>query len=780
MKPLNNCIVCNGELSKVCYLGPLYPSKFVSSPGEKDKHTPVETFINWCDNCKNMQSPYVDDGENLFRDYYYNSGINSSMRASLLDIVESKHAQDTYLMCDNNEFTWLDIACNDGTMCKQIKETYADSFVVGVDPAKVNHSGSDLFINDFFTANKVIGKLRSGDPEDNLDEIKFNIISCIAMMYDIEKIHEFIEDVKRLLRDDGTFIVQLMDLESRLRTYAIDDVCFHPNDNVRTENGLKKISNIKLGEKVLTHTGTYKKVNKIFTNHFSGDLVEIKVYGHSSSIRATPNHPVACWEYGSIIYKKAEELKANDICLIPINKENYDKDSIDFESIKSGMSKDIKITNIKVDQNLMKIIGYYLSEGCTNTTSNNFVQFSFNENELDFHEDLILALTNLGFKANKNSKPENHVINIVSYGPIVKFLKENFGHLASNKYIPQWIKNLPKEKLYTLLEAYKNGDGYNYRDDKYWRCGTVSKQLANDISEIANKIGFKCSLNEQNYEGKSGGIINGREISHNHNCWDILIHTKPEKKQKVWLENEFQKCRVKSINQFEYTGPVYNLEVDEDNTYTMENILVHNCFEHIVCYSLECLDKLFKQHGLEIYDCEYNKTNCSSLRIYVGFPSIHERRENVDQMILFQKEHLTRNNMVCWEDSLGKKLKELTTYLQSQKSMGKKIYLVGASTKASTLLQLCGITNKLIDSALELSSFKWGRYMMESGIPIVSEKEHFNKKRDFSNEVYFVAIWAFKDGIIKNYQDYIRNGATVTFGLPDLQVITKDNIKEHI
>lgn len=423
MRVLNYCLVCNGELTKVGYLGHLYPSKFVDSPEEKNKYTPVETFINWCDNCKNMQSPYVDNGENLFRDYYYNSGINADMRASLLDIVESKHVQDTYLMCDNDEFRWLDIACNDGTMCKQIKETYTDSYVIGVDPAKVNHSGSDLFVNDFFSADKVINAI----PHKKRGQ-KFNIISCIAMMYDIEKIHEFIEDVKSLLRDDGVFIIQLMDLESRLRTYAIDDVCS----------------------------------------------------------------------------------------------------------------------------------------------------------------------------------------------------------------------------------------------------------------------------------------------------------------------------------------------------------------EHLICYSLECLNKLFKQHGLEIFDCEYNKTNCSSLRAYIGFPDKHEVRENVDQMILFQKEHLTRNNMLVWEENLGRKLKELKTYLDSQKALGKKIYMVGASTKASTLLQVCGITNKLIDSALELSPFKYGKFMMESGIPIVSEKEHFNQKRDFSNEIYFVAIWTFKKGILKNYRDYIENGATVSFGLPSLQIIAKDNLKEHI
>ncbi len=420
MNKLTECIVCNGSLNKVVYLGPLYPSKFVDSPIEIKNHQTVETFINWCDKCKNMQSPYVDDGENLFRDYYYNSGINSQMRAALQDIVDSHHIQDTYMLHDeDNEFSWLEIACNDGTMCQQIKDSYPDTFVVGVDPANVAHKGSDIFVNDFFSAD-IVRKACEGHAEDKSD-VKFNVISCIAMMYDIEKIHQFIEDVKSVLREDGTFVAQLMDLESRLKTYAIDDCCF----------------------------------------------------------------------------------------------------------------------------------------------------------------------------------------------------------------------------------------------------------------------------------------------------------------------------------------------------------------EHVVCYSLECLDKLFKFHGLEIYDCEYNKTNCSSLRIYVGFPGVHDRRENVDQMIRFQSEGLTKEKMMEWEDTLGRKLVEFKDYLITQKKAGKRLYLIGASTKASTLLQICDINHTLVDYALELSDFKFGKFMMESGIPIKSEREHFNAQRNFENEIYIAAIWAFKDSILKNYSPYIKAGATVVFPLPALEVFGK-------
>jgi len=416
IRNLDRCIVCKGELSKVGYLGNLYPSKFVTSPEEKANYEPTETWINWCDKCKNMQAPRVKDGEELFREYYYNSGINASMRASLLDIVNCKYAQDTYIFCDDDDFSWLDIAANDCTMCEQIKEEYPDAFVVGIDPSRIeNRKSTDIFINDFFSLKAVQEKVNS----------KFDVISCIAMFYDLEKPHEFIDDVKSLLKDDGLFIVQLMDLESQLKTYAIDNVCE----------------------------------------------------------------------------------------------------------------------------------------------------------------------------------------------------------------------------------------------------------------------------------------------------------------------------------------------------------------EHLVCYSLQCLKTLFSEHGLEIFDCEYNKTNCSSLRIYVGFPDQHEVQEIVDQLILFQSEGLNKTNMLYWEEKLGRKLKSFRQYLDVQKALKKDIYLIGASTKASTLLQLCNITSNLVTSALEKSSFKWGRFMMESGIPIVSEDEFLKEERDWSNVVFVLAIWAFKEGILKTYQKYIDLGATICVPLPIPIIITKDGEK---
>lgn len=65
---------------------------------------------------------------------------------------------------------------------------------------------------------------------------------------------------------------------------GIGNGCFRGDMKVLTENGLKKIQDIDIGDKVLTHTGSYEKVINKF--EFSSHKKIIDING----IKCTPNH----------------------------------------------------------------------------------------------------------------------------------------------------------------------------------------------------------------------------------------------------------------------------------------------------------------------------------------------------------------------------------------------------------------------------------------------------------------------------------------------------------
>lgn len=72
--------------------------------------------------------------------------------------------------------------------------------------------------------------------------------------------------------------------------------------------------------------------------------------------------------------------------------------------------------------------------------------------------------------------------------------------LSHEKYIPTWVKELPAKYLEHFLHTYFLGDGYllDRKKDYGFAIGTISKRMAEDLSEIGIKLGYVVSM--QDYE----------------------------------------------------------------------------------------------------------------------------------------------------------------------------------------------------------------------------------------------------------------------------------------
>ncbi|MBI5035429.1 MAG: SDR family NAD(P)-dependent oxidoreductase [Chloroflexi bacterium] len=87
---------------------------------------------------------------------------------------------------------------------------------------------------------------------------------------------------------------------------------------------------------------------------------------------------------------------------------------------------------------------------------------------------------------------------VVDHHHIIATSKQLYTYLRSlgkshAKYIPQNIKQLKPKYLEVLLESLLAGDG-NKQGKNGWRYTTVSKQLADDVQEIAIKCGMAANL----------------------------------------------------------------------------------------------------------------------------------------------------------------------------------------------------------------------------------------------------------------------------------------------
>ena len=162
-----------------------------------------------CENCNLAQLDTTVDRELMYHDGYgYRSGVNEIIVKNLTRLV------NLALKINPNPMSWLDIACNDGTLLSLVPNGIQR---VGVDPVRKFKAESskhaDLIVSDFFPCEET----------DELDQ--FDVITSISMFYDIDDPNSFVQSVKNKLSKNGIWIVQQNYLLSMLMNNSFDNIC---------------------------------------------------------------------------------------------------------------------------------------------------------------------------------------------------------------------------------------------------------------------------------------------------------------------------------------------------------------------------------------------------------------------------------------------------------------------------------------------------------------------------------------------------------------------------
>jgi NDP-4-keto-2,6-dideoxyhexose 3-C-methyltransferase len=204
---IKNCRSCKStQLFEVVNLGMQYLSDF-REDSSKPEMFPLKLLL--CETCNLAQLDTTVDRELMYHDGYgYRSGVNEIIVNNLTRIV------NLALAINPHPTSWLDIACNDGTLLSLVPKEINR---VGVDPVRKfkaeSNKHADLIISDFFPSSET----------DNLNE--FDVITSISMFYDIDDPNSFVQNVKSKLSKNGIWIVQQNYLLSMLMNNSFDNIC---------------------------------------------------------------------------------------------------------------------------------------------------------------------------------------------------------------------------------------------------------------------------------------------------------------------------------------------------------------------------------------------------------------------------------------------------------------------------------------------------------------------------------------------------------------------------
>lgn len=194
------------------------------------------------------------------------------------------------------------------------------------------------------------------------------------------------------------------------------------------------------------------------------------------------------------------------------------------------------------------------------------------------------------------------------------------------------------------------------------------------------------------------------------------------------------------------------------------------CHEHLEYYSLKSIIYLMEKNGMRVFDASTNAVNGGSLRILAAKKEAKRLvSDSVKYLLLREKVlHLEDPDTYnVFEKLISYNTTRVREYILKQKGL---VIGLGASTKGNVLLQMCGISRKMLPYISERNPEKVGLRTLGDDIELISEEQ----ARALKPSCVFVIPWNFKAEIVDREREYLEKGGKFLFIMPHPYVLTKD------
>lgn len=239
---------------------------------------------------------------------------------------------------------------------------------------------------------------------------------------------------------------------------------------------------------------------------------------------------------------------------------------------------------VAVDENLMRLIGYYLAEG---SSTEGTIKFAFNISETPYMDEVFRLMEELfGIKGKRDDR--GGLAQLIFHNASLGDFFKQFGESATTKYVPRWVMTLPPEKQVALVEGLLRGDGHY--DDGCWGFSSASRELSLGLRDILLRMNIMGTLWLEKREGIS--LVVGR-LCKIHDRYRLQINgvqsenefskrlgIRPKRLTWYGMNDKYVVVPIRKIDIEQYEGEVQNLEVEDDQSYCVPSSLatLHNCW----------------------------------------------------------------------------------------------------------------------------------------------------------------------------------------------------------
>ncbi len=252
---------------------------------------------------------------------------------------------------------------------------------------------------------------------------------------------------------------------------------------------------------------------------------------------------------------------------------------------------------IPLDGRLMRLIGYFVAEGhFAGLANNRQARLGFHRDAHESHVDVLRLVHDVfgysGATLNSHKAWRGTAVHINNQA-IAKFFETLIPSFASRKRLPAEVVDQPPELLRELVIGLFRGDGTVLSTEGEARVGyrTASVALAYQVADILMRLGYMPSIaawdpkrpnRHTTYQVRLSGAQARRFAEDFPELLELCAAPGRLHKQSMWRDDDYVYATIRKVEVRHEEIDVYNLEVEEDESYVANRVAVHNCTTRVV------------------------------------------------------------------------------------------------------------------------------------------------------------------------------------------------------
>jgi dihydrofolate reductase/thymidylate synthase len=354
--------------------------------------------------------------------------------------------------------------------------------------------------------------------------------------------------------------------------------CFIKDNLILTRKGYKKIQDVENDDILYTHNSNWKPIVNKQHKKYTGNLYHFKLKNNTQTIVCTEEHPFLVknnYQQSQLFWCDAKNITSDHIMCLPINK-------------KCNLNNSHELLSNK---NIWFLFGYFVNDGYLDIFNNCINLHIYGKDNKKSGSDSgtktgaetesvllrkkLLSILDEHFLLRKEIGGESdvdvysHIQSKKSY-IIPTYMTVYFEECLKN--IPEWIHDGPTEYIFEFLNGFFYSYYYNTQSIKHENSDNLQNTIIYSIQRLYAKVHNDKYITIKPFFKMFTDLNHIIDFDENHIYYPI------------------ESITVKTANDVD----VYNFEVAGDNSYTVNNVIAHNCHTNVQFYVEE--DSLGDQH----------------------------------------------------------------------------------------------------------------------------------------------------------------------------------------